>query len=645
MSRLVRLGFTFSAIAGLAAVAILALARPGTATRAVGADRTDAGREAWAPASDPFAPSGAPEAAPAAGPFARSAGQVLQPAELVRGPADRDFDVAAFLASRGATGGRNADLAAAITRVSVQHAVSPRLLVAIVELETGAVDAAGSGVPAAVSTDRLAGMAAWLADGYYGALYRGETDVQFADGRRAPGPAGGGPAHLAMARYLARGTTSGELDARLAAFAATYEGLFGPRPVAPQPVPAGAVQPPLLLPWAEGEQWYFTGGPHGAWGIATAWGAVDFAPPSLVGCRAAPEWVVASAPGVVVWSDDGLVLVDLDGDGYDGTGWVIAYLHMATAERVAVGTVLEAGDRVGHPSCEGGVADGAHVHFARRLNGEWLPADGGPVPLDLSGWTFTSYGSEYDGSMAHPDRGTRVAVTSRRPGDTEVASDNGPARRAALADAWARAGAAGTTAVAFMPPGATVGDDPSAGAQASDPAIQSSADPGGADAANGPRTVAAAPGVAADRPSTLALRIALHGRATHAASLVIGLARDGAPPLVLMGRTDAAGMSNAIPLPASVGGTYHVTARVSGYLPAEHLDVTLGAGDVFIDFTAGGAVALPAGEIDANGAIDAGDAVAWLREWYRGGAAGDLDGDGAIGARDAWRLVRNLGGR
>lgn len=55
-------------------------------------------------------------------------------------------------------------------------------------------------------------------------------------------------------------------------------------------------------------------------------------------------------------------------------------------------------------------------------------------------------------------------------------------------------------------------------------------------------------------------------------------------------------------------------------------------------------VALPAGELDANGAIDAADAALWLGEWYRGGGAADLDGDGQVGVRDAWRLVRNLGG-
>jgi hypothetical protein len=43
---------------------------------------------------------------------------------------------------------------------------------------------------------------------------------------------------------------------------------------------------------------------------------------------------------------------------------------MACGGRDAVKT----GDRIGHPSCEGGAANATHVHIARRYNGEWIPA-------------------------------------------------------------------------------------------------------------------------------------------------------------------------------------------------------------------------------------------------------------------------------
>jgi hypothetical protein len=52
---------------------------------------------------------------------------------------------------------------------------------------------------------------------------------------------------------------------------------------------------------------------------------------------------------------------------------------------IAEGTLVEQGDALGHPSCEGGRSTGKHVHLARKYNGEWIAADG-PIPFVLSGW-------------------------------------------------------------------------------------------------------------------------------------------------------------------------------------------------------------------------------------------------------------------
>ena len=89
---------------------------------------------------------------------------------------------------------------------------------------------------------------------------------------------------------------------------------------------------------------------------------------------------------------------DLDNDGYEQTGWDVLYMHMAGDGRVAAGTYVYAGDHIGHPSCEGGIANAAHLHLARKYNGEWIPADG-PVPFVLSGWTSSGNGTEYDGYL------------------------------------------------------------------------------------------------------------------------------------------------------------------------------------------------------------------------------------------------------
>lgn len=597
--------------------------------------------------------------APALGspaPFARSGQNALQDGELVLGPAERDFDTARFLAGAGGSLAapvfRDAAAAATIDRVAREHSIARKLLIALVELEADQ----GAGRPLAM---QIGLMASWLADGYYGRKYRGTDGLVFADGRVQADDAAGGTAHRALAYYLARSTPSAALPARLDAFAETYRRLFGESAVLPPPLPqADFAQPPLLLPWPEGETWHYTGGPHGAWGIATAWGALDFAPPSMVGCRAAPEWVVAAAPGLVTYSNEGLVLVDLDGDGYDGTGWGLAYLHMATVERIAAGTRVQAGDRIGHPSCEGGIADGAHVHFARRYNGEWLPAAGGPAPMNLSGWTFSSYGSEYDGGMVHPAQGERMAVTSRRPGGTAVTSDNGPGRHAALAESWqaeiarsraehAAEGLALVDPVAGPPSGGeaaapsegdALGDLPGAAAEPQAP-TEDSAVAAGTEDGSGPPGDAAREGEAG---GALLLRLALDDRDPAGLPVVIGLRREGAPPTVLFGRLDAEGTTGRIALPASIAGRYHITARVAGFEPAVHRNVELGGEPIVVDLSSGGPARLRAGELNGDDRIDQGDIAAWFGHWRSGSAAGDLNGDSATDLRDLWLLTRNL---
>ncbi len=110
------------------------------------------------------------------------------------------------------------------------------------------------------------------------------------------------------------------------------------------------------------------------------------------------EWVVAVSDGVVVRSEPGVVVVDMDGDGYEQTGWNVLYLHLATADRAILGIHVKAGDRIGHPSCEGGHSNGTHVHLARKFNGEWIPADG-DIPFVLDGWISSGDGVEYNGKL------------------------------------------------------------------------------------------------------------------------------------------------------------------------------------------------------------------------------------------------------
>jgi len=168
--------------------------------------------------------------------------------------------------------------------------------------------------------------------------------------------------------------------------------------------PPNLQQPALILPFQENIIWGFTGGPHGAWERDGAWAAIDFGPGSDVpgslqeNCEKSNAWVVSSAAGLVIRSGDGIVVIDMDGDGREQTGWVLFFLHIATEGRIPNGAWVEAGDRIGHPSCEGGFSTGTHIHFARKYNGEWIVADG-PLPFVLSGWFVTAGDKPYEGTL------------------------------------------------------------------------------------------------------------------------------------------------------------------------------------------------------------------------------------------------------
>jgi murein DD-endopeptidase MepM/ murein hydrolase activator NlpD len=109
---------------------------------------------------------------------------------------------------------------------------------------------------------------------------------------------------------------------------------------------------------------------------------------------------------VVARSEYGDIVLDLDGDGDERTGWNVFYLHLSTEGRAQVGAVLKAGDPIGHPSCEGGSSTGTHVHIARKYNGEWIPAEG-TLAFNLEGWIAQNGSQPYLGTLS---RNSQVVV-------------------------------------------------------------------------------------------------------------------------------------------------------------------------------------------------------------------------------------------
>jgi LysM repeat protein len=351
--------------------------------------------------------------------------KIVPDSALVYGPSDVGFDAAAFLAAQPGfakhasefVAGQQRDAAATLMYVAQTYSISPRILLALMEWRSGALT--NPAAPAVArdnpfgAIDGVTGyyaqlryVAARLSEGYYGWRSGALTTLTLRDSTSAridlfqnAGTAGV-QALLAQwfdepAFYAAAGPQG---------FSATYHALFGDpfQPPEIPVIPGNLTQPPLTLPFAPGQIWAFTGGPHPAWSNYTPWAAMDFAPAGLSGCAATDKWATAVAPGVVARSGDNTVILDLDGDGYEQTGWALFYFHLDNFEIIQAGTVVTTGDPLGHPSCEGGSATGSHVHLGRKYNGEWIPADGllpGIAPFVLGGWEPARGVRPYEGRM------------------------------------------------------------------------------------------------------------------------------------------------------------------------------------------------------------------------------------------------------
>ncbi len=356
--------------------------------------------------------------------------KLIPDSELVYGPAAVSFDIdrsvsgyAGYLASFTEVDQGTGEVRTGseiVSLVARRYSVNPRLLLALLEYQSGwltnpspaeetltypmgQVEGGREGL-----LRQLSNTANELNAGFYAHYYDNAVTINVANGPILTVADGVNAGTVAVQRYLGLYYEEGAWQQSVSpeGIYTTFSQLFGnPFSYTVDPlVPEGLGSPALTLPWTVGETWFFTGGPHGGWDSGSAWASVDFAPPSQVGCGAAPEWVIASADGIVVRSEDGAVMQDLDRDGNEQTGWVVFYMHIDAEGRVPVGTELKRGDRVGHPSCEGGFSSGTHLHFARKYNGVWISADDPRLPFNLDGYQLSSTGNEYDGYLQRGDQ-------------------------------------------------------------------------------------------------------------------------------------------------------------------------------------------------------------------------------------------------
>jgi len=314
--------------------------------------------------------------------------KMLPDSELVFGPSGSAFDIAGYLNQSGGylpsytetVNDENLSAAEIIRRVSVDYSINPRLLLALLEYFGNRVTKIEpTSLPLGEKYAWLSGLDTslrWAAHqlnwGYY-AWKIGSLPSMVINDEQVYLPSITVNAATASIQHLLGLLTPPDQWQKAISptgLSATYQQLFGdPFQTSVDPlVPVGLVQPPLQLPFEPGILWSFTGGPHGGWDSGSAWSAPA---DDLRGCYQSDVWVTAAAAGTIIRAERGEVILDLDGDGLEGTGWVIFYLHIETRDRVApgvrvqAGVQVQAGDQLGHPSCEGG--DSSDPFFSERI--------------------------------------------------------------------------------------------------------------------------------------------------------------------------------------------------------------------------------------------------------------------------------------
>jgi murein DD-endopeptidase MepM/ murein hydrolase activator NlpD len=183
-----------------------------------------------------------------------------------------------------------------------------------------------------------------------------------------------------QARHALAGTTSAELLTR------ATEGGVGSSVALSGSTGDGSAG--LSLPWARGQTWRLTGGPHNFHGgQSRPWSSLDFAGPE----PGVSVKVRAARDGVVVRPCANLVQIR------HGDGWATSYYHLSHIA-VKAGQTVSRGQFLGRTSnasgC-GGMSSGPHVHFSLLKNGSFVNISGHTI----GGWTVSDGAEAYDGCM------------------------------------------------------------------------------------------------------------------------------------------------------------------------------------------------------------------------------------------------------
>lgn len=154
----------------------------------------------------------------------------------------------------------------------------------------------------------------------------------------------------------------------------------------PSPMYAGGdYRTGMRLPFAVGQSWYLTGGPHGWGGSETPWSSIDLA--------GGDQRVLAARGGTAYTMCQGWIRVIHD------RGYSTDYYHLWNSISVngaGVGEGAYLGDTGTDVTC-GGAATGRHVHFGLRQNSAYVPI----IDHNLGKWVVRGGGATYQGYALH----------------------------------------------------------------------------------------------------------------------------------------------------------------------------------------------------------------------------------------------------
>ncbi len=387
--------------------------------------------------------------------------EIAPDSKLIYSPSAINFQIDTFLASQtgyiaiaadtvdtrladGSTIQEVLSAGAVIQRVSYEYSIDPRILLTFLEYRAGWLSQSNVSdelqifpiISAADSNgfDRsgLYKQLSWLSNelnhGYYGRKYRGWNIVEFQDGTRLLYEPNLNAGTVALQYALALNNTVNQwlLDVGQDGFIATYERYFDNILLdAIELIQYPLNQPMLSLPFPSGDVWRFTGGFHGGWGGGSAWASLDFAPPDDRQdgdpfCYISQYPVTAVSSGIIARASGGALVLDLDGDGFESSGWTILYLHISIDPSISVGQTVHVGDTLGNASCHGGFSSATHLHIARRYNGEWIPADCINCSVEISPFVMSNWeaiglqNQEYQGYMVNTSNNQQVVAEQGR---------------------------------------------------------------------------------------------------------------------------------------------------------------------------------------------------------------------------------------